>query len=141
MSFWDSKNLPIYNLKGGFMLPENGFSYDFVPGSSYLNLPNPPTSTHEPVINNDKKSIRESPSDTSSDSDDKKSVSNKTEVCSPCSPSDVDKGDDCEGCDGWFKKARCNVSKIYTNCDKKDVKDKYLKYKKKYINIKYNIYI
>ena len=50
MSFWDSKNLPTYNLNGGFMLPQMGFRSDFTPGGMYLNLPQPPTSTSAPAV-------------------------------------------------------------------------------------------
>jgi len=164
MSFWDSSKLPTYNLKGGFMLPANAFMSDFTPGGTFLNLPQPATSTSAPTQENssdqDKavtnlvSNLSDSESSEekgfisnlwskiigdSSESDDERSVSTKSEVCSPCSPTDVNRGDDCKGCDGWFKKAQCNVSKLTKDCDKKDIKNKYLKYKKKYFKAKYNI--
>jgi len=190
MSFWDSKNLPIYNLKGGFMLPQyyigdsinaplnndddnNTFMLDqyalkssLRPGNDF-NLPQPATSTGDPNTNNSNNSDNDNAvsrmlsrfrdpdsseekgflsnvwskltGDSTSESDDERTVSSKSEVCSPCSPTDVNKGDNCDGCDGFLKTTGCRLSKITKDCDKKKLKEKYLKYKKKYLKAKYNI--
>ena len=107
MTFWDSKNF-----KGGFMLPANAFMSDFTPGGTYLNLPQPATSTSAPTQENSSdqdNAVTKLLSNLNDSESDERSVSTKSEVCSPCNPTDVNRGDDCKGCDGWFKKARCKV--------------------------------
>ena len=119
MSFWNSNNLPTYNLKGGsaFMLPQAGFTSDFRPGGTFLSLPHPSTSTPDM---RDEKTIRDTTkrltkltgkSSDSSDSSDSESFISK-----------------------WWSKIF--NSKVLSSMDKKILKEKYLKYKNKYLNLK-----
>ena len=163
----NSIDAPLNNLddddNNTFMLGQYAFKSSLRPGNDF-NLPQPATSTSAPVTNEDKSkkintlvdSLKSSDTssedkgilsnlwskitgDSTSESDDARPVSTKSEVCSPCSPTDINSGDNCEGCDGFIKKSGCKISKIMKDCDKKELKEKYLKYKKKYLKAKYNI--
>ena len=134
MSFWDSKNLPVYNLKGGFMLHNHAFTSDFTPGGVHLGLPQPATSTSAPNLNN---------------SDNKNAVSKLLSRIRDAEEEDEEgflsnlwsriTGDSTTESEDERSVSIKNVSKIMEKYDEKELKEKYLKYKKKYFKAKYNI--